>query len=167
MLALFDSPLAKAGKVQLFIHTFNNVLIKVSSELRVPRTYKRFAGLITQLLHTRKIKAADNNKVLMKVIKNPVVQHLPVGCLKIGTSVEGKLVKIGEFVRDPKLKLEKEVDNEEFIPPVFVVGVCPHGHPGKEAVYVDSCISISSYHLSAAACISRIATAFENMWGIV
>lgn len=138
----------------------------MSSELRVPRTFKRFAGLLTQLLHTRKIKAADNGKVLMKVIKNPVTDHLPAGCMKIGTSVEGKLVNINEFVKDPKLGFKSDDLNVEPLPPVFVVGVCAHGHPGKEAEYIDSCISISSYHLSAAACISRISGAFENLWNI-
>ena len=166
LLSLFDSPLAKAGRIQLFIHTHTNVLIKVSHELRVPRTFKRFAGLITQLLHTRKIQASDNNKVLMKVIKNPVTDHLPPGCIKVGTSVEGELVKIGEFIRTPKFRFISQDLNVEPMSPVFIVGACPHGHPGKEAEYVDQCISLSSYHLSAAACITKITSAFENFWDI-
>lgn len=166
ILALYDSPLAKAGKIQLYIHTHNNVLIKVSNELRVPRTFKRFSGLLTQLLHTRKIKAAENNKVLMKVIKNPVTDHLPIGCNKIGTSVEGSLVKISDFVSDPKKKFTSSDPNEEPITPVFVIGMSAYGHPAKEVQFIDSCISISSYHLSAAACVSRITTAFENLWGV-
>ena len=165
MLSIFDSPLAKAGKIQVFIHTTSNVLIQVSNELRVPRTYKRFAGLITQLLHTRKIKATDSNKVLMKVVKNPVTDHLPVGCVKIGTSVEGALVNIFDYVTKNFGEQTRKKEEEE-IAPVFIVGVCAHGHPGKEAAYAESCISISSYHLSAAACLSRIASAFERIWGI-
>jgi rRNA small subunit pseudouridine methyltransferase Nep1 len=166
MLALFDSPLAKAGRIQVFIHTSKNVLIKVSHELRVPRTYKRFAGLLTQLLHTRKIKATENNKVLMKVIKNPVTDHLPLGCIKIGTSVESELVKIGDFIKTEKFKFNPKDPNTEPMHPVFVIGVCAYGHPGKEAEYIDTCISISSYHLSAAACVTRITNSFENLWGI-
>ena len=102
----------------------------------------------------------------MKVIKNPVTDHLPPGCMKIGTSVEGALVNISEYVKDPKLKFTSLDPNVEPLPPVFIVGVSAHGHPGKEAIYADTCISISNYHLSAAACISRISSAFESLWGI-
>lgn len=166
ILSLFDSPLAKAGNFELYIHTHQNVLIRVSPELRVPRTYKRFAGLLTQLLHTRKIKANENNKVLMKVVKNPISLHLPPGSYKVGTSIEGKLVKIAEFVRDDKLRFSKGEEDEEARTPVFVVGMTAHGHDAKDLEYTDECVALSGYHLSAAACISRIATAFENLWGI-
>ena len=166
ILSLFDSPLAKAGNFELFIHTQQNVLIRVSPELRVPRTFKRFAGLITQLLHTRKIKASDNNKVLMKVVKNPITGHLPPGCYKVGTSEEAKLVKIGEFVKEERLKFVQSDDDEERRVPVFIVGMTAHGHEGKDLEYADETIALSGYHLSAAACVSRIAGAFENFWGI-
>ena len=102
----------------------------------------------------------------MKVIKNPVTEHLPPGCVKIGTSVEGDLVNINEYVRKTEFRFTSEDPNIEPAVPVFIVGVCAHGHPGKENQYADSCIGISNYHLSAAACISRIAGAFESLWGI-
>ncbi|CAG9334916.1 EMG1 [Blepharisma stoltei] len=167
LLALLDSPLAKAGKIQVYIHTFKNVLIYVSPQLRMPRTYKRFAGLITQLLHTRKIKAADNGKYLMRVIKNPITDHLPVGSIKIGTSVESELTDIFEFVKDPSYQFTSSDPNKAPKTPVFVIGACAHGHPAKEVDYISKAISISNYHLSAACCASRIAFAFEVLWGIV
>lgn len=46
LLALLDSPLNKAGHLQIYIQTTKNVLIEVSSKTRIPRTYKRFAGLM-------------------------------------------------------------------------------------------------------------------------
>jgi hypothetical protein len=45
-MALLDSPLNKAGLLRVFIHTASNVLIEVSPHIRIPRTYKRFAGLM-------------------------------------------------------------------------------------------------------------------------
>lgn len=167
LLSILDSPLAKAGKAQIYIHTSSNVLIYVSPQIRIPRTFKRFCGLMTQLLHTRKIKASDNNKVLMRVIKNPITDHLPPGSMKIGTSVEGELVNIYDFVKDPSKKFTVSDPNEDPVVPVFVIGACPHGHPGKESDYIDTCISISSYHLSGAAVSNRIAGAFESLWNIV
>merc|ERR1712129_418309 len=49
LLTLLDSPLNKAGKLKIFIHTQKNVLIDVNPKLRIPRTYRRFAGLMVQL----------------------------------------------------------------------------------------------------------------------
>ncbi|KAJ3314016.1 hypothetical protein HDV04_001322 [Boothiomyces sp. JEL0838] len=46
LLALLDSPLNKAGKLQVYIHTTKNVLIEVSPHVRIPRTFKRFSGLM-------------------------------------------------------------------------------------------------------------------------
>jgi rRNA small subunit pseudouridine methyltransferase Nep1 len=95
-LALFDSPINKAGFLEVYIHTKANVLIKVSQHTRIPRTYKRFAGLMVQLLHKFKISASDDeNAVLMKVIKNPVIDHLPKSAPKIGTS--WKAEKVGNI----------------------------------------------------------------------
>lgn len=43
---LFDSPLNRAGLLQVYIHTENNVLIEINPQTRIPRTFKRFAGLM-------------------------------------------------------------------------------------------------------------------------
>lgn len=65
-MAVLDSPLNKAGKVkvmpcdiysntslviygivhQVFMHTAKNVLVEVNPKTRIPRTFKRFSGLM-------------------------------------------------------------------------------------------------------------------------
>merc|ERR1712176_231522 len=77
LMTLLDSPLNKAGKLKVFIHTQKNVLIDVNPKLRIPRTYNRFAGLMVQLLYQFRIKAKNSNEKLLKVIKNPISKHLP------------------------------------------------------------------------------------------
>jgi rRNA pseudouridine-1189 N-methylase Emg1 (Nep1/Mra1 family) len=44
--ALLDSPLNKAGLLQVYIETTKGILIEVSAHTRIPRTFKRFAGLM-------------------------------------------------------------------------------------------------------------------------
>ena len=46
LLALLDSPLNKAGLLQVYVETTKAVLIEVSPHTRIPRTFKRFAGLM-------------------------------------------------------------------------------------------------------------------------
>lgn len=48
LMAVLDSPLNKAGKVQLYMHTEKNVLIEINAKTRLPRTFKRFSGLMVR-----------------------------------------------------------------------------------------------------------------------
>ncbi|EZA59818.1 Ribosomal RNA small subunit methyltransferase NEP1 [Ooceraea biroi] len=95
LLMLMDSPLNRAGLLQVYVHTNQNVLIEINPQTRIPRTFKRFAGLMVQLLHKYNIRASDGPMKLLKVIKNPISDHLPVGCRKILMSFNAnKVVKV-------------------------------------------------------------------------
>merc|ERR1712000_64129 len=140
LLALLDSPLAKAERLQIFIHTQRDILIEVNPKIRIPRTYKRFAGLMVQLLQKLSIKAHDSDTgKLMKVIKNPVSKHLPAGARRILMSPSAeKFVNIHDYVETtPK-------DG----PTVFIIGAMAKGV--ATADYADESICISNYSLSAA-----------------
>lgn len=43
---LMDSPLNRAGLLQVYIRTEKNVLIEINPQTRIPRTFKRFAGMM-------------------------------------------------------------------------------------------------------------------------
>jgi len=82
---LLDSPLNRAGLLQVYIHTHKGILIEVNPQTRIPRTFDRFAGLMVQLLHKLSIRSQDTVQggvKLLKVIKNPITDHFPVGCKK-------------------------------------------------------------------------------------
>jgi rRNA small subunit pseudouridine methyltransferase Nep1 len=51
LLALLDSPLNKAGALRVLMLTKKNVLIDVLPTTRIPRTFKRFAGLMGARMH--------------------------------------------------------------------------------------------------------------------
>jgi rRNA small subunit pseudouridine methyltransferase Nep1 len=48
LMAVLDSPLNKAGKVKLYMHTEKNVLVEINPKTRLPRTFKRFSGLMVR-----------------------------------------------------------------------------------------------------------------------
>jgi rRNA small subunit pseudouridine methyltransferase Nep1 len=100
LLSLLDSPLNKAGLLQVYVRTAKNVLFEINPQTRIPRTFKRFSGLMAQLITNMKIRAAGSSVTLMKVIKNPVTAHLPIGVKKIGTSTKGKLVHLPTYVKE-------------------------------------------------------------------
>lgn len=150
---LMDSPLNRAGLLQVYIHTQKNVLIEVNPQTRIPRTFDRFCGLMVQLLHKLSVRAADGPQKLLKVIKNPVSDHFPVGCMKIGTS----------------FSIPSVSDVRELVPSsdpiVFVVGAFAHGQVSVE--YTEKMVSISNYPLSAALTCAKLTTAFEEVWGVI
>eukprot|EP00903_Cladosiphon_okamuranus_P010521 g9951.t1 len=157
LLALLDSPLNKAGKLQVYILTTLNVLIEVSPQIRIPRTFKRFSGLMVQLLHKLKIRAAGDSTMLLKVVKNPVTRHLPPGCKTFGLSVEGTLYNPNHFA----------AQLPDDTPIVFYIGAMASGHLTKdENPEIEEMIAISEYPLSGAAAISRLIGGIENHWGI-
>ena len=108
---------------------------------------------LVQLLHKMSIKAANGPMKLLKVIKNPVQDHLPVGCRKISTSFSAtKVVPARDLV----------LPNEE--PITIVVGAMAHCKVDVD--YSEEEVSISQYPLSAALTCSKLCSAFEEVWGI-
>lgn len=50
LLAIFDSPLTKAGRLQaVYVRTEKGVLFEIKPHVRMPRTFKRFCGLMCKL----------------------------------------------------------------------------------------------------------------------
>jgi rRNA small subunit pseudouridine methyltransferase Nep1 len=51
----------------IYIRTVKNVLITVSPKVRIPRTFRRFCGLMSQLLQKLSIRASNGPDKLLKV----------------------------------------------------------------------------------------------------
>ena len=170
LLAIIDSPLNKAGKLKVYMRTSKNVLIEFNAAVRIPRTYKRFSGLVVQLLHKFKIKAANTNTTLLKVIKNPFHNHLPAGCRVYGLSVTGTLYNpstLADELLCPSLS-SSPLPSGAASPVCLVVGAMPSGSVTKDDhPYIERMFSISDYPLSGACAVSRIVGAAEMALGIV
>ena len=165
LLALQDSPLNKAGLLKIYVATQKKVLIDIHPSTRIPRTYKRFAGLMVQLLHKMKIKAGQDHTTLLKVIKNPFSQYLPAGTRCYGMSCQGTLYSP---INLASALLPEDYENKRTPPTCFVVGAMSTGHVQLEDhPYMEKMISVSEYPLSGAAALSRIVTGIEHYWGIV
>ena len=169
LLALLDSPLNKAGLLKIYIHTTKNVLIEVHPSIRIPRTYKRFAGLMVQLLHKLKIKAGNTSSTtLLKVVKNPFSSHLPPGTRCYGFSCEGTLYSPIRLAKQMVSPTPSTAEDDDVPPTCLVIGAMSTGHVTiNDHPYIEKMYSVSSYPLSGAAAASRIITGIEHYWGIV
>jgi len=157
LLTLLDSPVNKAGKLQIYIATAKGVLIEVSPTVRIPRTFKRFAGLMVQLLHRLSIRSTNSQEKLLKVIKNPITDHLPPNCRKVTLSFDAPIVRVREYVQS--------LGPEESI--CVFVGAMAKGADTFADSFVDEKISISNFSLSASVACSKFCHAAEDAWDII
>ncbi|XP_020228162.1 ribosomal RNA small subunit methyltransferase NEP1 isoform X2 [Cajanus cajan] len=108
-----------------------------------------------ELLQKFSIKSKGGHGKLLKLIQNPVTNHLPINSLKIGLSFSStKAVQLRDYVSGANC--------DENL--VFVVGAMAHGKIDVD--YIEDLISVSGYPLSAGTCLRRICIALERSWNI-
>lgn len=127
-----------------------------------PRTgkFRPFLTLVNepvQLLHKLSIRSVNSPEKLLKVIKNPVTDHLPPNCRKITLSADSKVVRLQEWV--PTLPSDSSV--------CFFIGAFAHGPDNFADDMVEEKISISNYNLSAATSCAKLCEAFETIWDVL
>ena len=54
----------KNNQLKVFIHTINNQVIKIGDNLRIPKSYSRFEGLMLDLFKNKKIISKDGALLL-------------------------------------------------------------------------------------------------------
>ncbi|EDR05046.1 uncharacterized protein LACBIDRAFT_252281 [Laccaria bicolor S238N-H82] len=157
LLTLLDSPLNKAGLLQVYIHTARGVLIEVNPHVRIPRTFKRFSGLMVQLLHKLSIRGVNGPEKLLKVIKNPISDHLPPNTIKITLSGDAPTQRLSKYL--PTLPTTHNI--------AVFVGAMARGKDDFADAYVDEKIGISEYPLSASVACGKFCCALEELWDII
>eukprot|EP00520_Triparma_pacifica_P007445 CAMPEP_0118658386 /NCGR_PEP_ID=MMETSP0785-20121206/14539_1 /TAXON_ID=91992 /ORGANISM="Bolidomonas pacifica, Strain CCMP 1866" /LENGTH=239 /DNA_ID=CAMNT_0006551397 /DNA_START=93 /DNA_END=809 /DNA_ORIENTATION=+ len=154
LLTLIDSPLNKCGRMQIYIRTSSNVLIYVHPSIRIPRTFKRFSGLMVQLLHKMKIKSTTGT-TLLKVIRNDFGDKLG-GCRCVGLEVDGDLYSPSALARQllTPLSSSSSSSSSNSTPSdvAFVLGAMASDNITSDRnPYITDVYKISEYNLSGAA----------------
>ncbi len=157
LLNVLATPLFKNNQLKVFVHTINNQVIRIGDNLRIPKSYSRYEGLILDLFKNKKIVSKDGclllelsdnlsfSGLLQKYIRPDVI---------IGLSTNGIF------------KNFEDVSNElfQFKNPCIVIGGFPKGHFSKD---IESCLekkySISNLSLEAHIVISRLLYEFEKI----
>ena len=170
LLNLFDSPLNKVGLLQVYIHTNKNVLIEINPKTRIPRTFKRFSGLFSQLFLKNEIgisgvgdEAQGEKKEIFLKILNTKIENLISDVPKILLSEKGRLVDIDTYCKNLEENL-KDKKNKDIC---FIIGTNPKGEIDPMIKYNDDCISLSSFDLDSNIVCGKICSAFENTWDVL
>ena len=101
MVYILDSVANKEGKVRLYIHTRNGNVITVNPQLRIPRSFPRFVGVMEKLLVEGVIKS-DQGEVLLEMEKKMKLADLlsRLGSDKVvGLSPKGERLDLGGLLQ--------------------------------------------------------------------
>lgn len=112
---------------------------------------------MVQLLHRLSIRSTNSQEKLLKVIKNPITNHLPPNCRKVTLSFDAEVVRVRDYIADlgPKESV------------CLFVGAMAKGRDDFADSFKDDTISISNYSLSASVACSKFCHAAEDVWNII
>lgn len=138
-------PLYFEDKLNVFVHTIDDKVISVGKNVRLPKSYHRFTGLVEKLYATEEIK--ENNNTLL------TLQDMSLGDLIRKIDPEETIALSSKGVKSSYQKLAEEVDNNTCL----VIGGFSKGQFfDKNKEYFDKTIAVDKNPLEAHIIISRV-----------
>jgi len=153
LLEALASPLNKEQLLQVYVHTVNDYMIMVNPQVRLPKNYNRFIGLMEQLFEFGKIPPAGPS--LLTLTRETLSRLLQ----KIKPTLVLAFTRKGTpyTLEDAIAKISREEN------PVVMIGGFPHGHfSGKNLKLVDEAVSIDVEMLETWTVTSRVIYEYER-----
>lgn len=153
ILAITSSPLYMSKKVKIFIHTVSDKILSFSSDVRPPKSYFRFEGLMSKIFRDR--VSTELGEPLIRLRNGSfedLIDHVRPSHTT-GLSTSGDRSNVENVVS--KLLAERN--------PAIVVGAFPRGQFSKSVrSSLDSIYSIHRMPLEAHVVIARIIYEYER-----
>lgn len=158
LLVALSSKLNLAGKLEIVVHTYDNLVILVDPSVKIPRNYPRFVGLVEQLLLNGRVPPRAE-KPLLWLFKGSLEDYLR----SWRPDVVVILQESGEKV-SPKRLAELLASYER---PAVIVGAFQHGDFSERTLRLSNLrFSISPEPLDAWYVVARVITSIEDEVGI-
>ena len=145
LLSICASPLYLENKISVYVHTINDMVITLRNQVRIPKSYHRFEGLMEQLFVEKEIRS---NKDILLESENMDFENL-INSISpsevIGLSTIGDKNSFGNIAKN----LEKDS--------CIVIGGFQKGHFSNETKNkLNKIFSINQKSLESHIVISRI-----------
>lgn len=161
LLSILSTPLFLNNLVDVYLHTIDNKVIFIGEQVRIPKSYRRFEGLMIKLYQEKEIKnnEKDYNKYLLKIEKNMTFDRLVDTVIKpdkiIGFSSTGILKDLKTIVNENIGTNNKKI--------TFVIGGFQSGHFSQSIrERFQMTYSIAKEQLEAHVVIARLTYECEN-----
>lgn len=153
LLEALGSPLNKTGGLQIYVHTFNDLVITVNPKARLPRNYDRFVGLVEQLFEFGRVPPTGTALLQLEHKTLPQLLNETKPTYVIGFSRSGVPRVLEEAVsrlsKSPKL--------------AAIIGGFPHGHFSEATLkLMDEVVCIDPEMLEAWTVASRVIYEYER-----
>lgn len=153
LMEALSTPLFLKSMLKVYVHTVTDKVILIGDNLRIPKSYFRFEGIMMNLFKEKVIKSADGNNVLLELHDNITFEEFIKNGVRpdklIGLSSNGVQSTAEEIVSRNIIK-----NDHHF---AFVIGGFPRGHFSDDTSKMFSCsYSIGEFKLEAHTVIARI-----------
>jgi len=144
-------PLYYENKMNVFVHTIDDKVIFIGQNVRLPKSYHRFIGLVEKLYGTKEIKE-DNNTLL-------ALKNMSFSTLIKKINPEQTIALSSKGIQSSYQKLAEEIKDNTCL----VVGGFSKGQfADKTREYFDKTVSVDKNPLEAHIIISRILYEYEK-----
>ena len=153
LLEALASPLNKEHLLRVYVHTINDHVITINPQVRLPKNYNRFIGLMEQLFEFGKIPPMGPP---LLTLSHETLSRL---LQKIKPTFVLAFTRKGSF-HTLEEAVAKISDEEK---PAVMIGGFPHGHfSTKTLKFVDETVSIDAEMLEAWTVTSRVIYEYER-----
>ncbi len=155
VLSVTDHPLFLMGHIEFYVHTLDGRIFRFSKEVRPPRNYIRFLGLMSKLLDEGWVGPSGDE---------PLIWEVNGGLGDLVSDQTILLEESGEF-RDPLAYLKDVVKREDLS---IMVGGFPQGSFSDEVISLaESIFSLYRGVLSSSTALSMMLTYlyYLEVWG--
>jgi rRNA small subunit pseudouridine methyltransferase Nep1 len=151
-----STPLFKQKKLQVYVSTFDNNLVTISQDLRIPKNYYRFERLMIGIFNKQKNKNSPNLIEFQENVNfKDLIEKIVRPDLIIGLSVKGTQSKISDILQNNANDTTKHY--------CFVIGGFQRGNFSETVSGAcDAIYSISPFSLESHVVISRVLYECEN-----
>ena len=144
-------PLYFENEIKIYVHTIDDKVIFLGDDVRLPKSFHRFAGLIEKLYREKVIKAGDNKLLELKEMNFTSLLELIEPTKIIGLSTDGNPSTYADVVSH----LDDDV--------CLVVGGFQKGHFSDSIKNkIDESFSVDSTSLESHIILSRILFEYEK-----
>ncbi|SMH71941.1 ribosome biogenesis protein [Candidatus Nitrosotalea okcheonensis] len=144
-------PLYFENKVNVFVHTIDDKVIFIGQNVRLPKSYHRFIGLVEKLYAIKEIK--ENNNVLL------ALKNMSFGNLIKKINPEQTIALSSKGIENSYQKLANEIKDNTCL----IIGGFSKGHFSDNiSKYFDKTVSVDKNPLEAHIIISRILYEYEK-----
>ena len=151
LLSICTSPAFYQNKIRVFVHTINDQIITINNDIRLPKSYHRFQGLIEKLFFEKQIKT--ESEILMTLEKSTLSKL--ISKIKptriIGLTTKGQKITL--------VKLIEQIPDESCI----IIGGFQKGHFNRDTEKIlKESFSINDSSLEAHLVASRLVYEYEK-----